>query len=160
MAQKAHRYTRAARAAAIEGFELRASNRGAAEAAGVGESTIRRWRSQYASFDAAAKAAIERAVERIGNKAMLAIEQCLDRQLAGERLPDRYAIVPGSGGNTVQVEAGGLYEVDTGKLRLALCRLDPRWTHPRQAVEHSGGLTLEQVVADIEREREAAQAAA
>ena len=135
------RRRKAIRAFADTGIYVRA-----ADACGVDEDTLANWRKKHPDFQAELDEAGCEYDRRVGMKARCALEQQLDRQLSGDRRPSRYGVT--QQGDRVLVEEGDLYEVDAAKLRTALTKLDPSWTHPRQEVEHSGTLTVEQAVAE------------
>lgn len=138
--------TAARRRKALRAFAETGIYRRAAEACAVDEDTLLHWRRGHPDFEAEMDEAGREYDQRIGMKARCALEQQLDRQLAGDRRPDRYGVT--QKGDRVLVEQGDLYEVDAAKLRTALTKLDPEWTHPRQKVEHSGTLTVTEAVAE------------
>ena len=103
------------------------------EALGVDHETLLRWRQATPEFQADLDAAAERYDSHIGSLARSALEMSIQRQLDGAKLPDRYAV--SRTGERFLAEEGAPYEVDAAKLRTALTKLDPSWTHPKKEVD-------------------------
>ena len=143
--------------------QLRESGRydEAAAAAGVSYMTLYRWRKADAAFAERCTAAIDAMNVRIGQKYRRAAELHVDSVIAGERLPDKYAVVQKTG-ETVLVQRGERIPLNTQLARYALTKLDPSWTAPKQEVEHTGAVTLTEAVAAAHQalEDEAAPASA
>ena len=151
----ATRYTRARHEAAMRAFEAHGHDGAAAEAAGVGRTTIRRWRhgdkktKAIPGFDAEALQCIERCHVRVGGKALSALERDVDLELSGARHPDRFAL--DRSGQPVLVEKGALHRVSDKRMAMALARLDPRFTHPRQETHMSGQVKVETTAERMKR---------
>ena len=146
----AHRYTRKRAELALDGYREHGSNWKAAAAAGVAEATLRLWRKKYPDFAAAVDEAIDECAIRQGQLAVSAIDKHLKDYVhgaAGEEVEE--TVVTDKDGNTttstktVRRPAA----LNASVLSRALTRMDPRYTHPKQEVEHSGKLTTEQSVA-------------
>lgn len=114
-----------------------------AEALGVDVSTLRRWR-QDPEFQARFDEAERRHDRKIGRLAKSVLEQRLTDML--ERRSPTEEVVLQKSGAVVERKLAADYDVAT--IRTALTKLDPSWTHPKQEVEHSGALTLEQSVSE------------
>ena len=110
---------------------------------GVPERTFRRWREDptLAARFAEASARYDR---RIGELARSVLEQRLT-DMRDRRRPVEEVVLQKSG-EVVERKLAPEYDVAT--IRTALTKLDPSWTHPKQEVEHSGALTLEQSVSE------------
>ena len=104
-----------------------------AEQIGVDQETLKIWRDANPEFQADLDAAGAEYDSKIGSLARSALEMSIQRQLDGAKLPDRYAV--SRTGERFLAEEGGLYEVDAAKLRTALTKLDPSWTHPKKEVD-------------------------
>ena len=152
MSHNAHRYTRKRAELALEGYREHGSNRKAADTAGVCENTLRRWRKAYPEFEAAVQVALDECAERDGQRAVSAIQKHIGDYVEG-RTED--VVVTEEGRDPKTGKPVHLRRIERRPVALnptvltrALTRYDTRFTHPKQEVEHSGSLTLEQSVAD------------
>ena len=141
--------TPARRKKAVREFSVSGIYARVADALGVDYDTLLLWRRADPSFQEELDVAGEEYDQRICFKYRQAIELHADSVLAGERLPDRYQVDP-KGGGRVLVQEGEKVPLNAALARTALTRMDPRWTHPKQEVEHSGSVTLEQSIAAAE----------
>ena len=103
-----------------------------AEALGVHEDTLHRWRNADPDFQAALDEAGRQHDLRIGQLARKALEVDLTAYLAGEPLREQ---VMNAKGDVATLDKPRLLNV--GMVRTALTKLDPSWTHPVQHVAHT-----------------------
>ena len=132
---------------AIEGYENGGSNYSAADAAGVSEFAIRFWRKHDPAFDEALQRADDTHAGRLSRKSKKAIEKHLDDYLEGRRA--RRQMVVQKTGEVVEVEEP--ISLSPAIVDRALNRTDPRWTKPKEQVEHSGAISITDAVADARK---------
>lgn len=112
--------------AALGAFRKRGMYTDAARAARVHPSTLWHWRKSDPEVQARFDGAEAELVERIGRKAITAVEQHLDDVLAGKRRSDRYGIVQKEG-KTLLIQKGETIELNVNLVRTALMRYEPAW---------------------------------
>ena len=138
--------TPARRAKALEQMRTTGVFEHAARAAGVTHTALHQWRKKHPDFDAELREAQECVIARAGTKAIHALEQHVDGVLAGERYEDKYAPAPGLPGERILVQRGDKVPLNVAAARTLLTGYAPRFTHPKQEVEHSGTLTVAEAV--------------
>ena len=129
----------------------------AAEAAGVSAMTFLRWRKADPKLQERCDAEINQVNVRIGQKYRLAAEMHVETVLRGgaERTVRQEAVKTRAGVEVVTLTEERPVRLDTHLAKLALGKLDPAWTHPKQHVEMSGEVTLSEAVAAAHRALEA-----
>ena len=154
----ATRYTRKRADMALDGYRTAGSNVQAAKAAGVCEATLRNWRRDHPEFEAEVRKAIDENAERQGHLAVSAIHKHLSGYVEGATelviIEDEEVLKDGTRVPTRRIEKRPV-TLNPTVLTRALTRYDPRYTHPKQEVEHSGQLTVEQSVAEAAAKLEA-----
>ena len=101
-----------------------------AEALGVHEDTLHRWRNADPDFQAALDEAGRQHDLRIGQLARKALEVDLTAYLNGEPLREQ---VMNAKGDIATLDKPR--PLNVGMVRTALTKLDPSWTHPVQQVD-------------------------
>ena len=117
------------RAKVLETFRETGRIASVAQAVGVHQETLRKWRRTDATLQAEMDEAYEVYVERVAHKAVTALEAHLDSVLAGERHPDKYGIVQKTG-KRVLLQHGEKIPLNVALVRTALTRHDARWVRP------------------------------
>ena len=125
--------TKAKQRQAIEAYADKPIYAHAAKAVGVTESAIRQLRDRDPAFAAALDQADEQHTERLFAKTRAAIEKHLDAALAGEE------------------------KLNPAIIDKVLQRVDRRWTAQHSTVEHSGSLTIDQVIEQATQARREAE---
>lgn len=129
------------RAKCIDAFRETGKIASVAQAVGVCQMTLRKWRREDATLQAELDEAYEAYVERVAHKAVTALERHLDSVLAGERHPDKYGIVQKTG-ERVLLQHGEKIPLNVALCRTALTRYDARWVRPPQDDERTDPLSL------------------
>ena len=136
---------KARKEASLDGWRDIGTLNGAAETAGVARSTVREWFRKDMAYRSAVQAAIEEysaeTAQHVANKT----RELFDAAVAGELRLAKRGI---EGGKPVE-----LYEaVQIPALaRQLLTRGDPRYTHPKQEVEHKGSVTVSHAIAEARK---------
>ena len=114
----------------------------AAAAAGVDDSTLRTWRTDNPDFQAELDMLRAAYDLEVGQKARCALSQELDRFIAGEPIHEQ-AVVQRDG-SVVTLEQPR--QLNVSAVRTALTKLDRDWTHPKQEVDVSATITLDESI--------------
>ena len=149
--------TKARRRAAVQSYAHCGSFARACEHMGIHVSTLWRWRRDNPDFEAELREAGEEYNVRVGHLARSTLEQHLEAARSaipadGVVRSRRQAVT--KEGEVVWLETEEAYQLSPALVRIALTKLDPAWTHPKEQIEHSGGFDLEAVIAKTEKIRD------
>lgn len=157
------RYCARLHEAAIRAMENRGSDNGVAKEIGCSPTSIANWRVRYPDFSDDLDAAYDRYIDAVAEKGVSALHKHLDeyldqaeeevttRTVRQEHNPKTGAIETLTTSTTVVQRV----RANPTLVKTALTKRDPSWTHPKQEVEHSGAVTVEQAVADAAARLEA-----
>ena len=139
--------------ASLEGWREGGTRKAAAAAAGVAQGTISNWFRDDMAYKSAVQAAIEEFCAQSVQELHVGILEQARAAFRGDVVLTKQGI---EGGKPVELHE----RVQIPPLaRQLLTRGDPRYTHPKQEVEHTGAVTVSHAIADA-RKRMSAHAAA
>ena len=136
--------TKQRRTAAICAYRESGLYARAAEAAKVDDSTVRYWRSNHPDFQAELDEAGEEFNTLVYQLARSKLREHL--QSAGDTYTLTHEELDRSGDIHVLSREEKVH-LNPALARTALAKGDPAWTHPKQEVEHSGSMTVQESVA-------------
>ena len=135
--------------ASLNGWRREGTGMAAAKAGDVCERTIRDWYREDPEYHEAVDAALDEYALTVGQRTHSAIDQHVDAAARGDMVLVKQGIEAGK-----PVEIYERVSLNPGLARLALTRADPRFTHPKQQLEHSGALDVEAVITAAEAVRD------
>lgn len=124
--------------ASLAGWRKGGTQTAAAKACGVCETTIRNWHREYPKYREAVKEAIDEFAATVGQSAHAALADHIEAAARGDMVLTKQGVEAGK-----TVELHERVALNPALARLALTRADPRFTHPRQQVEHSGQIQVD-----------------
>ena len=124
--------------ASLAGWREGGTTTAAAKAAGVSEGSIRNWHRAYPKYRDAVKEAIDEYAATVGQETHNAIADHVRAAARGDMVLTKQGIEAGK-----TVELHERVTLNPALARLALTRADPRFTHPRQQIEHSGQVAID-----------------
>ena len=140
-----HKYCERRVAKALAGYREHGTNRGAAKAAGVAESTLRDWRQRHPDFAQVVREAIDVCVDRDGEDAAALVREHIAACRDGRRVA-RQVLNPRTGEVVELLEP---LRMDSSLVRLALQRWDDRYRkHPPGSGDLSHAEMLEEAIRD------------
>ena len=139
MAKTASRVARdALKAKSLEGWREGGTGVAAGKAAGVRESTVRGWHRMDPEYREAVRAAIDEYAATAGQETHNALLEHVRSATRGDYVITKRGV---EAGKTVELEER--VALNPALARLLLTRADPRFTHPKQEVEHSGQVQVD-----------------
>ena len=127
------------------GWRNQGTGVGAGKAAGVRESTIRDWHRTDPDYREAVKAAIDEYAATAGQETHNALLEHVRAAARGDMVVTKRGT---EGGKPTQLEER--VALNPALARLLLTRADPRFTHPKQELEHSGTLSVQEALDDVD----------
>ena len=132
--------------ASLKGWRREGTQTAAAKAGGVCDRTISNWYRAFPEYREQVDAAIDEYATTVGQRTHAAIGEHVDAARRGEMVLVKQGT---EGGKPVEI-----YErvaLNPALARLALTRADPRFTHPKQELEHSNQRITDEAVAEAHR---------
>ena len=124
------RYNDATRRKVLDAISEHGSNEAAGAAIGVTGSCVGKWQQQYPEFAADCAAAYDRYCEGVGRLAVDVLRKHLRAAVDGTPTGTKTRTVKGE-----LVSEDGFCNPDPNLVKMALTRLDARFTHPKQDVK-------------------------
>lgn len=132
--------------ASLAGWRAHGTTAGAAKCGKVGAATIKRWHREDAEYAAAVKVALDEYAVTAGQET----HNALVEHVRAARRGDMVLTKRGTGEHGRPIEIFERVTMNPAICRLILTRADPRFTHPKQEIEHAGGITLRQALAELD----------
>ena len=122
----------------LKGWREHGTRQGAADACGRCHTTISEWWRNDPEYKAAVAEAVEEYAATAGRETHNALVEHVRAAARGDYVVTKRGI---EAGKTVSLEER--VTLNPALARLVLTRADPRFTHPRQEVEHSGQVQID-----------------
>lgn len=134
----------------LSGWRVHGTSKHAAAACGKARRTVEEWVRNDPEYRAAVAAAIDEYAATAGQETANALLEHVRAAARGDYVVTKRGV--GETGKPVNLEER--VALNPALARLLLTRADPRFTHPKQEVEHSGSIDVEAVVTAAEAIRD------